>query len=314
MVDVMAVVKQQDRLGAGIYRLILDAPAICSAALPGQFVHIRCAGGLDPLLRRPLSIHRVDRERGELWLLYRVVGKGTSLLAQKKPGDCLAIMGPLGRGFTLPAPGADVVLVGGGMGVAPLFFLAEELGRRNCRVTFLAGARCAEQLVVGKIWNGAGGVPGSMFFRDEGKRDMNDGEMTMVAGETGHHCGTGDGFSTPGDAGDIPDRLFTCAMATDDGSCGHHGPVTDLLEKVLAGLGAGMVYACGPRAMLRRTAELLARYGVPGEVSLEERMGCGVGACLSCVCQTAGEEGAPFVYRRVCVEGPVFAVDQLVWD
>ncbi len=262
-VDIPAEVVQQEQVGPGLYRLSLYAPQITRSAVPGQFVYIRCTDNLDPLLRRPISIHGVNRGRGELFLLYQVVGKGTALLAGKRKGERLGVMGPLGRGFTLPAPGQRVVLVGGGIGVAPLVFLGQELVQRNNQVCLLVGARSAHQLPVGK-----------------------------------------EGYTAP----------FELAVATDDGSCGHHGPVTDLLEKILAGEGADMVYACGPRGMLRQTASLLARYDVPGEFSLEERMGCGVGACLSCVCKTAGKGGEPLQYRRVCVEGPVFPAEQLVWD
>ncbi|AEG14871.1 Dihydroorotate dehydrogenase, electron transfer subunit, iron-sulfur cluster binding domain protein [Desulfofundulus kuznetsovii DSM 6115] len=261
--DMPANIVQQEQVGPGQYRLTLYAPVIASCAVPGQFVYIRCTGSLDPMLRRPLSIHGVNRRKGEVLFLYQVVGRGTALLAAKRNGEQLAVMGPLGRGFTLPEPGQRVVLVGGGIGVAPLVFLGHELVQRKNQVCLLVGARSAHQLPVGK-----------------------------------------EGYTAP----------FELAVATDDGSCGHHGPVTDLLEKILAGEGADMVYACGPRHMLRQTASLLARFGVPGEFSLEERMGCGVGACLSCVCKTAGKGGEPFRYRRVCVEGPVFPADQLVWD
>ncbi|SHI51704.1 dihydroorotate dehydrogenase electron transfer subunit [Desulfofundulus thermosubterraneus] len=261
--DVPANIVQQEQVGPGQYRLTLYAPAIASYAVPGQFVYIRCADSLDPLLRRPLSIHGVNRKEGKLFLLYQVVGRGTALLAARRRGERLGVMGPLGRGFTLPEPGRRVILVGGGIGVAPLVFLGHELVQRKNQVCLLVGARSADQLPVGKK-----------------------------------------GYTVP----------FDHAVATDDGSCGHHGSVTDLLEKMLAGEGADMVYACGPRGMLRQTALLLVRYNVPGEFSLEERMCCGVGACLSCVCKTAGNGGKPFEYRRVCVEGPVFRTEQLVWD
>ncbi|MGB9802787.1 dihydroorotate dehydrogenase electron transfer subunit [Desulfofundulus sp.] len=263
IVDITADVVQQEQVGTGQYRLTLSAPLIASSAAPGQFILVRCNDGLDPLLRRPLSIHGVNREKGQLFLLYQVKGRGTALLAAKRKGEQLKVMGPLGRGFTLLEPGRRVILVGGGIGVAPLVFLGQELVQRNNRVYLLLGARSAEQLPVEK---GVYAVP------------------------------------------------FELSVATDDGSRGYHGPVTHLLEKMLATGGADMVYACGPRDMLRETALLLARYGVPGEFSLEERMGCGVGACLSCVCKTAGKGSEPFQYRRVCVEGPVIPVEQLVWD
>ncbi|MCS5695993.1 dihydroorotate dehydrogenase electron transfer subunit [Desulfofundulus thermocisternus] len=262
--DITARIIKQEQVGLGQYRMNLYAPEIASRAVPGQFVYIRCSSSLDPLLRRPLSIHGVNRERGELLLLYQVIGRGTSLLAAKRQGDQLPVMGPLGRGFTLPEPERRVILVGGGIGVAPLVFLGNELVRRKNPVLMLVGARSIHHLPLGR--EGGNNIP------------------------------------------------FNVTVATDDGTCGYHGPVTDLLERALAGREVDMVYACGPGGMLRRTAMLLARYGLPGEFSLEERMGCGVGACLSCVCKTTGEGERPFRYRRVCVEGPVFRADQLLWD
>lgn len=251
----------QEEVAPGYCRLSLQAPEVALLARPGQFVHVRCSTSLDPLLRRPFSIHTVGREKGVVTLLYRVVGRGTTLLSQVVPGNLLSLLGPLGRGFSLPGTGRKAVLVAGGMGVAPLFFLLKELSRRDNLMHFFWGARSVEELLL---------------------KD---------------------------DIGLEPEQV---SFATDDGSYGHKGLVTDLLEPLLASGNSGVVYACGPPAMLKKVAGMLADAGVHGEVSLERQMGCGVGACLSCVCKI--KEGAGYSYRRVCTEGPVFSAAEVVWE
>lgn len=265
-------VLQNKRVGLNVYRMELLAPEIAFLAHPGQFLHVSCqkAGEhfylLDPFLRRPLSVHEVDANRGTVALLYRVVGRGTALLVQKKQGELLDVLGPLGRGFTLPVTKSRLALVAGGMGVAPLFFLCKELLKRGNVVHFLVGGKRYEELCLLEMLRAMEKNP-----------------------------------------------ALKLAFATDDGSYGFPGPVTDLLEPLLARGVVDMVYACGPWGMLRETARLLGRYHVPGEVSLEERMGCGVGACLSCACKIK-DEGQAFSYRRVCTEGPVFPVGDVVWE
>ncbi|RJQ27737.1 MAG: dihydroorotate dehydrogenase electron transfer subunit [Peptococcaceae bacterium] len=238
--------------------MLLQAPEAAGRAGPGQFVHVRCGFSADPLLRRPLSVHDVDRGEGTLTLLYRVAGRGTALLAGLEPGAGISLMGPLGRGFSLPEADLRVALVAGGIGVAPLYFLLKELVSRNFFVHVLVGAQTAEDLLLEDDFQSFGG---------------------------------------------------RASFATDDGSRGYKGRVTGLLEPLLASGDIDLVYACGPPAMLKRVAGLLTGAGVPGEVSLERHMGCGVGACLSCVCKV--RSGA---YRRVCADGPVFPVEEVVWE
>lgn len=129
------------------FELTLSAPEIARAALPGQFVHVRCSATTDPLLCRPLSVAGTDQEA--IRLIYQVVGRGTELLARGRPGDTIALLGPLGRGFSAPSAGSGVVFVAGGVGVAPLIFLGEWLGRKaeGVSVTALVGARRADLLL-----------------------------------------------------------------------------------------------------------------------------------------------------------------------
>ncbi len=135
-----ALVAGHEQTGRGLFFLALNAPQITQAAVPGQFLHIRCGKGDDPLLRRPISICRVDKEKGNVMLWYQVVGKGTSLLSQVRRGDCLDIVGPLGRGFEPVTAGKTVFLVGGGVGSAPLVFLGNELAPEKEVVAFFGGA------------------------------------------------------------------------------------------------------------------------------------------------------------------------------
>ena len=141
-----SVVRSNDQLVEGIFRLTLNAPRIAAGARPGQFVMVSCATGLDPLLRRPFSIHQVGAD-GQVQLLFKVTGRGTTLLARARTGDRLSLVGPLGRGFSL-TPGR-VCLVGGGMGIAPLLFLASRLREQAAEQapTVLLGARSARELL-----------------------------------------------------------------------------------------------------------------------------------------------------------------------
>lgn len=243
------------------YYMELEAPEIARLAVPGQFVHVRCSDGQDPLLRRPISIHMVSRPKGVLALLFRVVGKGTELLAQKKVGDLVNIMGPLGRGFTLPLPGSRVAVAAGGIGAAPLVFLMQELANLKCQVTVYLGARDKKNLLC-------------------------DGQFVQMEAEV--------------------------VIATDDGSMGFRGTVPELMKRHNDWRRTALTYLCGPKGMMKEIAALLAEADVPGEVSLEEHMGCGVGACLSCAAKITHH--GQITNKRVCADGPVFPSWQVVWE
>lgn len=259
MIERSTEVAFNERLTPEIFLMGLRAPEMVARAAPGQFVMIRVRPGLDPLLRRPFSLCGV---RGDLCLvLYRVVGRGTGLMAGTRPGARLDVLGPLGRGFRLPARGEALVLVGGGMGVAPLLFLAGRAEGRPLRL--LTG-----------FATGADRVP-----------------LERVGGP-------------------LPDLR----LATDDGSAGHAGPVTDLLEACLGedAFGGGSplsVCACGPRPMLKKVAALTRARRVSCQVSLEAAMACGLGACQGCAVRAADGRS----YRHVCRDGPVFSAEDIDW-
>lgn len=242
------------------YRLTVDAGAISRSAVPGQFVMIKSRSGTEPLLRRPLSIHGAGQY---LEFLYEVVGEGTGLLSQKKPGDSLDIVGPLGNGFDLrPAVKADrVIITAGGIGAAPLLFLASRLGRTGTagKIEVLIGGRASSHILCAGDFKKSG-------------------------------CGVG--------------------IATDDGSKGYKGRITGLLNEILsasAGKGSAVIYACGPKPMLKAVCELSGSYCVPAQVSLESHMACGIGACLGCVVETISG------CKRVCKDGPVFHSGEIIW-
>lgn len=256
----------------GLYKMVLSGQ-IARIAKPGQFVHIQVSKTYDPLLRRPLSIAWINKEREEITLLYRVKGIGTELLTKFRENEHISVLGPLGRGFTVPLEG-ELLLVAGGIGMFPLYSLFQEVRKSYVKV--------------------------KLFWGGENREFLESAQLDHLRS---------DGVD--------------CEVSTMDGSLGHKGLVTDLLERYLANLPASTeglkrkgllrAAACGPKGMMRAVAAICKKYGIPLEVSLEERMGCGVGACLGCVCTVKDENG---VYRRkrVCKEGPVFDGEEVVWD
>ncbi|MBW2137987.1 MAG: dihydroorotate dehydrogenase electron transfer subunit [Deltaproteobacteria bacterium] len=217
------------KIASDTYCLGLEAPKIAGTAKPGQFVMVRIRPGYDPLLRRPFSVAGVTGDT--VHILYRVVGKGTAIMVDIHEGHVLDVLGPLGKGFVTDKQGGKCLLVGGGIGVAPLYFLASTLEGKD--VEFLMGFRTSQDFFVYEPLAGKG---------------------------------------------------FRVSVATDDGSKGYTGPVTGLLETSLERTEAApvSVFACGPKAMLRRIAALCKSSKIPCQVSLETTMGCGLGACLGC--------------------------------
>ncbi len=224
------------------------------AMLPGQFVEVRVDQSPTTFLRRPISINFVDREHNELWLLVAAVGDGTRRLAALKAGDALNCVLPLGNGFTMPTKADErLLLVGGGVGVAPLLYMGAEMKRMGCEPTFLLGARSAKDLLM------------LDEFRQYG-------------------------------------RVF---VTTEDGSEGERGFVTN--HSLLSQEQFDRIATCGPKPMMVAVARYAAKVSVECEVSLENMMACGLGACLCCVEKTT--EGN----LCVCKEGPVFNTKRLLW-
>jgi len=258
MFEVLTEVASNKRVTHDTWLMALRSAEIARAARPGQFVMIRLSLGLDPLLRRPFSICGVKEDL--FLLLYRLVGKGTLLMTEVRERDRLRVLGPLGKGFARVEKNPTPLLVGGGIGAAPLVFLAQTWAERN--LTFMAGFRSAKDIL----------SPQAAIGKDT--------------------------------------RLL---VTTDDGSQGHHGPVTGLLENVLQESKAEVaVFACGPKLMLRKVAEMTMARGIPCQVSLEANMACGLGACQGCAVKAPATSGKSYVY--VCKEGPVFDAKDIDWE
>jgi len=247
------------RVADGIYLMALRSPEIAATARPGQFVMIRVGEGLEPLLRRPFSICKAAEDR--ILVLYRVVGRGTRILSDTREGGSLSVLGPLGRGFEPPREDHRAILTAGGMGIAPLLFLARSLPPE--RMVFLAGFGSANEVI---------------------RAD----QIGLL---------------------DMP-----ICVATDDGSAGHYGLVTDLLEDALNDRDGRRttVFACGPLPMLTAVVAVTRARGIPCQVSLEAGMACGLGACQGCALKAARGQGR--AYWHVCQDGPVFDAMSLDWE
>lgn len=274
--QVVSVVSQR-RMATDTYCLRLEGPEIAARIIPGQFFMVRPVGGTDPLLGRPFALYDTFVERDKptgVEFGYAVVGKLTSLMVNWKPGDKVSLWGPLGNGF--PIPQADhLMLVAGGIGQTPFLAVAREaLGLRTY------------------------GTPPRTIERRPRR-------ITLCYGVRSAEFLAGlDDFMLPG---------LEVRLATDDGTRGHRGFVTDLLSEALdSGDPPDCVYCCGPEPMMHATAALCERAGAACWLSLESPMACGFGACFSCVTAVKLDDGQ-WDYRRTCVEGPVFSAKGLVF-
>jgi dihydroorotate dehydrogenase electron transfer subunit len=263
-------VQENVQLARDTYRVRFDCPEIAQRIVPGQFIMMRLAGCHDPLLGRPLALYDTvlagDGTPMGLDIVYLVVGKFTSRLAQATFGHRLDVWGPLGNGFA-PRAADHLVMVAGGIGQTPFLALAREyLGRR----TFGSPTRVPQVAKQVTLCYGA----------------RSDEYLAGVA-----------------DFASLGVRVLT---STDDGSAGHHGLVTDVLRQVIDGPEPpSHIVCCGPEAMMHAVAEIAAAAEIACEVSLESPMACGIGICFSCVARVRDESGH-WDYRRTCVEGPVF--------
>lgn len=236
--------------------LKLTSEAPLPEMLPGQFVEVKVDGSASTFLRRPISINYIDRDKNELWLLIQIIGDGTRRMAEYREGDIVNIMLPLGNSFTLPTdnePDKKLLLIGGGVGTAPMLYLGACLKARGFEPTFLLGARSASDIL----------------------------QM--------------DNFLQYG-------NVYT---TTEDGSLGEKGYVTN--HSILKNTRFDRIYTCGPKPMMMAVARYANSEKITCEVSLENTMACGIGACLCCVEKTS--EG----HICVCTEGPVFNIEKLTW-
>lgn len=238
-------------LNAKAYEMILDAGVIAEEAQCGQFVNVSCGEG--HLLRRPISI--CEAYENKLRLVFEVRGEGTLWLSERKEGDSVSVLGPLGHGFDVK--GKSVLFVGGGIGVPPLLWAAKKAAKADAALGFAT----AERAIL-----------------------MDD--FAAVCGES--------------------------AVTTDDGSMGIHGNALVAAKALIEKNSYDVVCACGPKVLLKYTAEMADAAGVACQVSMEERMGCGVGACLVCACKLNKNDES--YYGHVCKDGPVFSSKEVVFD
>jgi dihydroorotate dehydrogenase electron transfer subunit len=270
-----ASVISQDAYDGEQYILQVQAPACAASAMPGNFAHLRCGPSLP--MRRPLSIMRVDRAKGRVDFLYKAVGRGTRELAARKAGDRISMIGPIGKPFMPDSRYPRKLLLGGGVGMPPMVFLAQELSTiRDCLPVIMMASE----------------VP--FPFRPCPSRFLLSGmpEDVIAAMPLMEDWG-------------IPGRL---ASLQGYPGC-FEGYVTELARSWLGALDKKSrreieVFACGPRAMLEATARMAIDYGLPCQVSVEEFMACGVGGCAGCTVQIRTVDGPAM--KRVCVDGPVF--------
>ncbi len=283
-----------EKIAPGHWMLKLRSRDIAAAARPGQFVQILCAhNSYDPLLGRPFSF--LAAKKDVFSILYHMVGKGTELLSKVKKGDALDVIGPLGKGFNSRPQTADrrrktnIFLVGGGVGIPPLYHLAETLIKNKAaniaETNVMLGARHKTLLLCEKEFKKLG---------------------------------------------------VNVFIATDDGSKGHRGFITELLNRSLQSPVSSLqsqIYSCGPTQMLKAVSAISEKYKVPCEVSVEVPMACGFGACLGCAIKVrqqtadgrlqtkenslqspASSLQSGFRFAIACTEGPVFKSSEILWD
>jgi dihydroorotate dehydrogenase electron transfer subunit len=249
------------------FKLTISSDYIASHGSPGQFVNVRCGEGYDPLLRRPLSLHRILKEHKRFELLYEVVGKGTEILSQASVGSELDILGPLGNGFVIDKNKKIALLVGGGMGIAPLAALAEQISNDKSQMT---------------------------------------NALYILIGAKNKRC-----LLCENELKQLSDQVL---ISTDDGSQGRKGLISDILVDVLENqltthnFQLSTIYACGPRPMLKAISEIAMQKKIDCQISMEERMGCGIGTCLGCVVKTRSG------YKKVCDDGPVFNAKEIIFE
>ncbi|GLB61259.1 dihydroorotate dehydrogenase electron transfer subunit [Cytobacillus sp. NCCP-133] len=253
----LCTVISQHQMANNIYEITLQGELVHEMIEPGQFVHLKVAEGYDPMLRRPISIAEILPDLSQFKMIYRAEGKGTVKLSEKKAGDRVDVLGPLGNGFPVKEAkkGDTALLVGGGIGVPPLYELSKQLVSQGVKVIHVLGFQSAS----------------AVFYEKK---------FTLL-GET-----------------------YT---ATADGRKGMKGFVTTVIDHYE--IDFDILYSCGPTPMLKALENRYSHKNV--YLSLEERMGCGIGACFACVSHT-GDDPDGYSYKKVCSDGPVFKAGEVV--
>lgn len=255
----MAVVEKAEliekkQLKDDIFKFTIKSETIANQAKPGQFLEIRVTDTIEPFLRRPISIHNVNKEDGTIDFIFQVKGKGTTVLAERVEGELIDIIGPLGKGTFKFEEYNNIAIIGGGIGIFPLYELAKEAKEAGKEVNTYIGFRNKDFVVL----------------EDEFKN--------------------------------VSSKFV---LATDDGSYGQNGFAINFLKDDIENGKIDCIYACGPLPMLKAVQSLAKEKNIPCQISLEELMGCGIGACIGCAVKYKTE--TEDTYKRVCKEGPVFS-------
>jgi len=248
-------IKDIEQLKNDIFKFAIKSKEMAEVALPGQFLEIRVNEDIEPFLRRPISIHKIDKENNILEFIFQVKGKGTKKLSTKKVGDKISILGPLGNGDFKFENYKNISIIGGGIGVFPLYELAKQ-AKQNANVTTYLGFRSKDFVIL----------------EDE--------------------------FAS------VSDKLV---ITTDDGSYKENGFAINYLKKDCQAQKTDCIFACGPLPMLKSVRDFAIEAEIPAQVSLEERMGCGIGICLGCAVKDKNSAG----YKHVCKDGPVFNINDV---
>ena len=252
------------QIAQDIYSMMIDCSEAAAVANPGQFVNVLCRG---KVLRRPISICQIDKDAGNLTIVYQIKGEGTAWMATLESGQLVDILAPLGNGFTLPDCVKRIALLGGGIGVPPLLAAAEEFTKQGVKCDAFLGFRNKSAVILENEFNAV---------------------------------------------------CENVVVTTDDGSYGLGGSIVNPLKLALSKLSTvncqlstDLIMACGPHPMLKAVWNAADKAGIPAQISLEERMACGMGACVVCVCKIKDKNAEEF--RRVCKDGPVFDGRKVVW-
>ena len=253
--QVFAELIKKEKLLEGLYKFSVYAKEIVELANPGNFIEIRINENSDPFLRRPISIYNLDKENGVLEFIFQVKGKGTELLAKKKEEDKIDIIGPLGNGTFKFEEYKNIAVIGGGIGIFPLYELSKQAKNAGKKVYTYLGFRNKDLVTLEK---------------------------------------------------EFEDVSTILTITTDDGSYKNSGFAINYLENDLEKNNIDCIYACGPLPMLKAVKKLAEEKEIPCQISLEEKMGCGMGVCLGCAVRTATSTDDNPQYLHVCKAGPVF--------
>ena len=248
------LIKKQEII-KDIYKFSVKAPEIVETAKPGNFIEIRVTEGIDPFLRRPISIYNLDKENGILEFIFQVKGKGTEILSKKEEGKDINIIGPLGNGTFKFEKYKNIAVIGGGIGIFPLYELSKEAKQNDVKVNCYLGFRNKDFVMLEKEFE------------------------------------------------EVTDNL---TITTDDGTYKEKGFAIDYLIKDMENEKYECIYACGPLPMLKAVQKYANENNIDCQISLEEKMACGLGVCLGCAVKTAKSPKDAPEYWHVCKGGPVF--------